>query len=106
MMSGLVGDFNVGVLAKGKSEPEATLMWLENGKPYGHFACLVQMIEKMFESGKPTYPVERTLIVSGMLDFAIESGFQGYKRLQTPELDVRYQATRESHYCKGSPIWA
>lgn len=106
MMNGLVGDFNVGVIPKGKNEPESTLMWLENGKPYGHFACLVQMIEKMFESGRPTYPVERTLIVSGMLDFGLESRFQGYKRLRTPELDVKYQAPRESNYCKGSPVWA
>ncbi len=106
MMNGLVNDFNAGVLPKGSSEAKPVLMWLENAKPYGHFACLVQMIEKMFETGKPTYPVERTLLVSGMLDFALESRFQGYKRLKTPELDVKYEARRESHYCKGDPIWA
>ena len=106
MMNGLVRDFNVGVLPKGASEAKPVLMWLEGGKPYGHFACLVQMIEKMFESGRPTYPVERTLLVSGMLDFALESRFQGYKRLETPGLDVVYEAPRESNYCQGAPVWA
>ena len=106
MMNGLVRDFNVGVLPNRASEPKPVLMWLEGGKPYGHFACLVQMIEKMFESGRPTYPVERTLLVSGMLDFALESRFQGHKRLETPQLDVEYEAPQESKYCKGAPVWA
>ena len=49
-------------------------------------------IEKLFETGKPPYPVERTMLTSGILDFALESRFQGYKKLDTPQLaQVRYQ---------------
>ena len=105
MLNGAVRDFTVAVDVAGRAEPVSTLMWLEGGKPYGHFACLVQQIEKMFESGVASYPVERTLLVSGLLDFAMESRFQGYKRLMTDELSVRYQTDEAPDYCRGKPPW-
>jgi hypothetical protein len=36
-----------------------------------------------------------------MLDFALESRFQGYKRLETPQLDIDYWVGRDSHFCVG-----
>jgi hypothetical protein len=72
----------------------------EDGKPYGHFACLVKNIEQMFETGVATYPVERTLLTSGILDTIMESRFRGYKLLPTPELDVRYHSDPKSHFCR------
>ena len=106
MLNGAVRDFTVAVDVEGRSEPVSTLMWLEGGKPYRHFACLSKQIEKMFESGTPTYPVQRTLLVSGVLDFCMESRFQRYKKLDTPDLNLRYQSPRKSNFCKGPPPWA
>ena len=37
------------------------------------FACLVDKIEEMFATGHAPYPVERTLIVSGMLEGCLTS---------------------------------
>jgi hypothetical protein len=97
-MSGMVQDFTVAVDADGKTV--STLMNLQNGRPYHHFGCLIKNIEVMFETGKPPYPVERTLLTSGILDFAMESRIQGYKKLDTPGLaKVRYQSPNASFYC-------
>jgi hypothetical protein len=99
LLTGAVADFTVALDIEGRAEPLSLLMWLEEGRPYGHFACLVRNIEEMFETGVPPYPVERTLLTSGMLDFLMESRFRGYKRVSTPELDVRYRVDAASHFC-------
>ena len=63
-------------------------------------ACLVSKIEEMFATGKAPYPVERTLIVSGMLESCLTSKVQDHKRLETPHLSVRYQAPKESQFAR------
>jgi len=100
LMTGMVEDFTVAIDVEGKPTPVSTLMNLQNSRPHHHFGCLVKNIEKMFETGKPPYPVERTLMTSGILDLALESRFQGYKKLDTPQLaQVRYQTPDASHFC-------
>jgi hypothetical protein len=100
LLTGLVQDFTVAVDVEGRSEPVSTLMYLQPGPPHHHFGCLVKNIEIMFNTGIPPYPVERTMLTSGILDFALESRFQGYKKLDTPELArVRYQTPNASHFC-------
>ncbi len=100
LMTGMVEDFTIAIDLEGKSDPFSVLMNLQNGRPHHHFGCLTKKIEEMFETGKAPYPVERTLLTSGMLDFALESRFQGHKRLETPELaKVRYQTGSASHFC-------
>jgi hypothetical protein len=100
LMTGLVEDFTVAIDVEGRSSPVSTLMNLQNGRPHHHFGCLVKNIEKMFETGEPPYPVERTLLTSGILDFALESRIRNYRKLDTPELaQVRYQTPDASHYC-------
>ncbi len=100
LMTGMVEDFTVAVDVEGRSTPISTLMNLQNGRPHHHFGCLVKNIEKMFETGKPPYPVERTLLTSGILDFALESRIQAYKKLDTPQLaQVHYQTPDASHFC-------
>jgi hypothetical protein len=100
LLTGMVEDFTVAVDVEGLAKPVSTLMNLQPGRPYHHFGCLVKNIEKMFETGRPPYPVERTMLTSGILDFALQSRVEGYRKLATPELArVRYQTPNTSHFC-------
>jgi hypothetical protein len=55
----------------------------------------------MFETGHAPYPVERTLLVSGVLEACLTSRLQDHRRLGTPQLSVRYHAPRASQYCRA-----
>ena len=44
----------------------------------------------MMQTGRPEWPVERTLLTSGMLDALLISKKNGGKRLATPYLNIRY----------------
>ena len=52
----------------------------------------------MFVTGRAPYPVERTLIVSGVLEACLTSKVQNHQRLETPQLNVRYRAPRQSNH--------
>lgn len=100
MLTGLVADFTVAVDVDGQSRPVSTLMKLQTGRPHHHFGCLIEQIERMFATGTAPYPVERTLLSGGVLDFALESRLRGYARVDTPGLGhVRYQPPAQPRYC-------
>ncbi len=71
---------------------------LGGGAEANFFSPLVNSIEKMFLSGKATYPVERTLLTSGMTEAAVDSLWRGQQRIETPHLAVCYQPTPESTF--------
>ncbi len=50
----------------------------------------MRKVEEMIETGSAPYPVERTLLVSGMLESCLDSKIQGSRAIETPHLDVRY----------------
>jgi hypothetical protein len=75
--------------AKGKAEPLAC--WIDLPKPQrDHFSFQAQAVAKMMVTGKPTYPVERTLLTTGLVDALLTSKLNGHQRVETPELAVKY----------------
>jgi hypothetical protein len=64
------------------------------------FNPLVHHIEDMVLQNKAAYPVERTLLTSGILIAAVNSLHRDGTAIDTPELSVRYTAP------KASTFWA
>jgi hypothetical protein len=77
---------------EGHPSPFATVHYTQEARPFGHFTFLLQGIERMIFSGKPSWPVERTLLVTGILAAAFQSRQRGGARIETPHLALRYQS--------------
>jgi len=92
MANGLARHFAIAVKLRGRAEPIVTWFKAEDDKPYGHFAYLLKAIEHMIHTGRPSYPVERTLLTTGVLDAVMHSVAQDGKRIETPQLAVAYKA--------------
>jgi hypothetical protein len=83
-----------------KQKVESTLCYIpiENSN---NFSMLVHGITQMIATGKPSHPVERTLLVSGVLAQLMESRHRGEKRIETPELAVSYKPPAKSWFAPG-----
>jgi hypothetical protein len=99
MLNGAVKDFTFAARVKGIGI-QSTQFLLTPEPNVTYSACLVRKIEEMFATGKAPYPVERTLIVSGMLESCLDSRLQGSKHIETPHLGVSYKAPQNSQYCR------
>ena len=58
------------------------------------FSYLGLNIERMFLTGEPAWPVERTLLTTGALDALMKSRAGGHVRLETPQLVIPYQPSQ------------
>jgi hypothetical protein len=96
LLNGLVGDFTFAARLTGRSEPLSTLFYLPPGPNVAYSAALMSKAEELFLTGKAPYPIERTLLTTGLVAAGMASLASGQKRLETPHLAVRYQAPRAS----------
>lgn len=99
MLNGAVKDFTFAARMKGAGV-QSTQFFLSPEPNVTYSACLVRKIEEMFESGKAPYPVERTLLVSGILESCLTSRVEGQKRLETPHLTVLYRAPQAAQHAR------
>ncbi len=99
LLDGLIKDFNYAGLEKG-GRVHACQMHLPMPPRMStladFFNPLVHNIEETVVSGKATYPVARTHLMSGVVLFAVESLYRGEVVLRTPELKVAYAAPERS----------
>ncbi len=97
LLNGLTEDFLVAAKLKGQAEPVSTLYYLPPNPNVVYSAALMSNAEEMFVTGKAPYPVERTLLTSGMVQSALQS-LKAEKMFETPHLAVKYQPSKESTY--------
>ena len=65
------------------------------------FNPLCRHVETTMIQRKTPYPVERTLLTSGMVIGGVDSLHAGEKPIVTPQMNVRYTAPRESTFWDG-----
>ena len=89
----------------GETAPRACMFF--NG-PWGNrclFKALSHAIQHLFKTGQPPYPVERTLLVSGILDAAMHSHDAKGAIIDTPHLAVRYSPQDFSSFRENGASW-
>lgn len=86
------GGFVFGGQVRGR-DPVACQFYLQQPDPFAHFAELTKAIDALVRTGHAPYPVERTLLTTGVLDAVMTSKFHRGARVETPHLDVRYRPT-------------
>jgi hypothetical protein len=96
-LDGHTRDFLFAARLKGRQELVATRFGESEGRALKHFDGLVDCIEEMFVTSKTVYPVERTLLTSGALDFLMDSLYKR-RRIETPELKVEYRAPAKDYF--------
>ncbi|MBP87464.1 MAG: hypothetical protein CMJ64_12190 [Planctomycetaceae bacterium] len=99
MMNGVIGDFTFAARVKGRKDPLSTLFYLPPTPNVVYSAALMSKAEETFLTGKAPYPVERTLLTSGLVEAGVQSLASG-KRIDTPYMDVKYEAPRESTFAR------
>lgn len=100
MLNGAIKDFNFAArLTGGQLWSTQFLLTPEPNVTYS--ACLMHKVEQMFEAGSAPYPVDRTLLTSGILEACLTSKLQNHARLETPQLSVAYAAPRESQFARA-----
>jgi hypothetical protein len=101
LLNGLVEDFTFAARLKGEAEPLSTLFYLPPNPNVVYSAALMSKAEELFLTGKAPYPLERTLLTTGLVAAGMQSLGAGQKRLETPHLAIRYQASRESLFWRS-----
>ena len=93
-LNGAAGEWSAAWRYADDGHAESSLFWTQEGRPAMHFTWLLQGIEAMFLTGKPSWNVERTLLTSGALHALLVSEKEGQRRVETPYLMLNYK-----------PIW-
>ena len=99
MLDGALQDFNFA--ARVRSAGVISTQFLLTPVPnVTYSACLVSKIVQMFMTGRAPYPIQRTLLTSGILEACLMSKVDSHKQLATPQLAVKYEPPGQSQYCR------
>jgi hypothetical protein len=86
---------------KDQREPVSACFFLPAPPGARFFDPLTWHIEQFFHTGKPPYPVERTLLTSTVLDLGMHAFKDGGKPIASEALAIRYQPPESSGFFRG-----
>jgi hypothetical protein len=97
-----IRDFNYAGLRSDTGEIVGCQMMLpmpgRNATTADFFNPLTRNVEQMFMTGATDYPIERTLLTSGMVIGGVESLFAGQVPFETSDMAVRYRPPQASMF--------
>ncbi len=97
--------WNFACRLKGDPQPKACMFF--NG-PWGNrnmFKALSHGIQHLFKTGSAAYPIERTLLTTGIVDAAMHSHHAGGKAMATPHLTFSYTPRDISQFRENGASW-
>jgi len=100
LMNGLVSDFTFAARLQGEPKPLSTLFYLPPTPNVAYSAALMSKAEEMFMTGVAPYPIERTLLTTGLVEAGVQS-LAKEKKIETSHLAVEYEAPRKSLFLKS-----
>lgn len=106
LLNGLVQDFNAALAIPGQEKPFSVQMYLPMPPARttlaNFFSPQIRHAETMFATGVEPYPLERTLLTTGLTEAGVESLFQDQRPIDTPHLEgVAYRSTPHSTFWRS-----
>ncbi len=98
LLNGLVNDFTFAARIAGREEPLSTLFYLPPNPNVTYSAGLMAKAEELFLTAKAPYPIERTLLTTGLVSAGMQSLGKAQAKLATPHLAIRYRVPEDSGY--------
>ncbi len=99
MLNGAIRDYNISARVAGHGLV-STQFFMPPAPNQSYSACLARKIEQMYQTRNAPYPVQRTLLTTGLLEACRTSRHRLNQRLETPQLAIRYQPPTESQYAR------
>jgi hypothetical protein len=104
VLNGQTDDTTFAARVKGEKKPVSTLFYLPPPPGAAFLEALTSHIEVFLATRKTPYPVERTLLTGGILDWALQSRVEKGKRLETMDLDIEYEPPKDSGFMRGDYV--
>lgn len=100
MLNGAIQDFNISVRTGGRDGMVSTQFFMPPQPNVRNTACLAAKIEQMLTTGSAPYPIQRTLLTTGILEACADSKYKLNQKLETPHLAISYHPPADSQYAR------
>lgn len=90
---------------KGEKTPLATSFYVGPWDNRCLFKALSHAIQAHFRNREAPYPIERTLLTTGILEAAVTSHHEGDRVVETPHLNIAYQPRDYRAYRENGASW-
>jgi len=97
--------WHFGCRIAGEPRPVATSFYVGPWQNRNLFKALAHAIQTHFRERHAPYPVERTLLTTGVLAAAMDSRFDGGRAVDTPHLNVAYKARNFRKFRELGATW-